>query len=192
MTWGKSLNLCLHAHHPSLNKRIAQFHPHTLLKSPQTKSFCSGWKALNTRSSQSKHIYHFITTSNLRGHNLDVNKPAENTAFVPVHLFKWCKICSCSALIFWSKHAVSSCSNNRSCGHLMTLSYFCDSSPGLSLNFCERDCCKPMRATDSPECSIMAQSLSHSLKDCLNGLVYYWPREAKGFCQHLGEGITAS
>lgn len=66
--------------------------------------------------------------------------------------------------------------------------------PSLSLNFCEfaGDCCKPMRATDACECSIMAQSLSHSLKDCLNCLVYYCPRKAKGFCQHLGEGITAS
>lgn len=46
---------------------------------------------------------------------------------------------------------------------------------------------KPMRATDSCECSIMVQSLSHSLKDWLNGLVYYWPRKAEGFCQHLGQ-----
>lgn len=63
--------------------------------------------------------------------------------------------------------------------------FFSDLCISTIFNICDLAVgrCEPMRTTG--ECCIMAQSLSHWLKDWLNGLVYYWPREAEGFCQRL-------
>lgn len=63
--------------------------------------------------------------------------------------------------------------------------FFCDlcTYAIFNISYSAMDSCKPMRSAG--ECFIMAQSLSHWLKDWLNGLAYYWWREAEGFCQRL-------
>lgn len=166
MTQGKSLNLCFHAHRQSLNKRTAQFHLHTLLESLQTKSVCPGWRALKHGALSANKHTSFMTMSDL-SMIFDANISKFGLFFF-TQLNMW-KICNSS----WSLPSRAP-QNYNILQYLFAISNLCDSAP---------DCCKPMKATDACECSIMAQSLSHCLKDWLNGLVYYWPREAEGFCQ---------